>query len=141
MQNSSGKSHFRGYRTNQVYENFIQRISIKSTYVVWYKLRYFGLIDEFDNITNFQFATDLLFGHCSFIQRIVYGVFSFSYYDKGHTANLTGRQRMLTSPWHLILLLVFVEVRVCSAFVLYLSFGPWFWNIVRYDHISCLRKY
>lgn len=36
---------------------------------------------------------------------------------------MTGQQGMCTHPWHLILSLIFVGVRVCSAPVLYLYYG------------------
>lgn len=56
---------------------------------------------------------------------IVYGFFRFTDNDKEHT----GQQRMPTPPWHLILPLIFVKVRVCPVTVLYFSFGVWFWTL------------
>lgn len=56
------------------------------------------------------------------------GFFSFSDYDKEHPAIVTGQQRMVTPPWHLII----VEVRVCSALDLYFSY----WNTALYHRIS-----
>lgn len=40
--------------------------------------------------------------------------FSDYMYDEEYKANVTGQQRMLTSPWHLILPHILEEVRVCS---------------------------
>lgn len=49
--------------------------------------------------------------------------FHFPDYHKEHTAGLTGQQRMLTPPWHLILPLLFVKFSVCYAPVLNCPFG------------------
>lgn len=47
---------------------------------------------------------------------------------KEHTVGLTGQQRMLIPLLHLILALIFVEVRVSSAPVLYFALNFWFWT-------------
>lgn len=57
-------------------------------------------------------------------------------YNKEHTSDVTGQQRLLTPPWHQFIPLIFVEVRVCFAPVLYFSIGLLLWNTVRYRHIS-----
>lgn len=45
---------------------------------------------------------------------------SFPDYDTEHTAVVTSQQRLLTSPCHLILPLIFVDVLFCSYFVFFL---------------------
>jgi hypothetical protein len=47
-------------------------------------------------------------------------------FEMGHTAGVTGRQRMLTPPRHLILPSHLSEVRVTLHSILKLPFGLWF---------------
>lgn len=88
--------------------------------------------------------TDVLHTFCLVINihPIVSLFVRFPDYDKEHTAGVTGQQRMLTNPWHLILPLISVEVRICSAPVLYFSFVLLILNTDRYPNISftCLNN-
>lgn len=54
------------------------------------------------------------------MERSPVNLFSFTNsrflaYVKEHTAGVSGQQRIPTPPWHLILPLIFVEIRVSSA--------------------------
>lgn len=51
----------------------------------------------------------------------------FTDYDKDRTVGVSGQQMLLTSPWHRIFC-IFIEVRVCSAPLLFLfiCFGFFF---------------
>lgn len=49
--------------------------------------------------------------------------FRFSGFENGRTADVNVQQKILTLLLHMILPLIFVEVRVCSAIVLCFSFN------------------
>lgn len=66
----------------------------------------------------------------------VLGYFRFPYYDKEQTEGVTGQQRMLTPPRHLILPLITVEVHACFARISYISFRLLILNPVLYPLIS-----
>lgn len=74
------------------------------------------------------------------IHQIVFGFSRFPDFDKAHTADVTGQQKMFTSPWHLALSLILVEPNVCTAHVLYISSGFVIKNTVRYRHILYKNK-
>lgn len=79
--------------------------------------------------TQHCMLTDVFQTYCwaIIIHRIFYG---FSRFDKEHTADMTGQQGMLYALGHLILPLIFVEVRVSSGPVLF-----FLWN---FDFEYCL---
>lgn len=69
----------------------------------------------------------------------------FPDYDKEHTSGVTGvtgQQRILNSPWHLILPLIFVQVLVYSILLSSFSLGLLILNVVPYNHslffINCV---
>lgn len=83
------------------------------------------------------------------IHQIGYGFFPLSWLRQNDTASVI---RELTPPWHLIIPLIFVEVRLCSAsvcfcFVLFFSFGFCFWilyaiwNPMKYNPNTCVQYY
>ena len=53
-------------------------------------------------------------------------------FDYGLTAGVTGQQRMLTPPWHLILPSLLSKVRVALHSILYVFFGLWLRLILCY---------
>lgn len=62
-------------------------------------------------------------------------------YDKEHTVHVgvTAQQRMLTSSWHLILPLFYLDVRVCTAPVLFFFLSTLILITARYHHMSSLK--
>lgn len=66
----------------------------------------------------------------------VFRIFRFFDYDKQHAVGVTGQQRIPTRSWYLIPPIIFVDVRVCSASVMYFSFPFLILKTVCYHHIS-----
>lgn len=86
---------------------------------------------------GFDFTnTTVLTGPCLsvlWLKLIVKAIINYRITNKELTAGVTGQQRKLaisTPPWHLILPLNFLEVRVCSATILYFFFGLFILNTV-----------
>lgn len=58
-------------------------------------------------------------------------------YDQKLMVGEIGHHRMITPSWHLILPLIFVEARVCSAPIVYFPFGPRFEHSLLSPHDIC----
>jgi hypothetical protein len=59
------------------------------------------------------------------ILHLNFGWFLFSDIEIGNTNGVTGQQKMLTPPWHLILPSYLSGVRIALHSILYLPFGLW----------------
>lgn len=66
-------------------------------------------------------------------------VFVFRNYERKNMAVVAGQQIIFIPPWRLILPLIFLEIRVSFASVLYFSFWRLILITVRYHHMSLLK--
>lgn len=60
-------------------------------------------------------------------------------YERKNMAVVAGQQIIFIPPWRLILPLIFLEIRVSFASVLYFSFWRLILITVRYHHMSLLK--
>lgn len=128
-------SHLIWYaRTCSTYEQFLKRDNLLKNKLIkqdYQKCRlkssfrkFFGqcndLVIKYNRLFGHMLIIFIINRQVGIIYRIVYRCF-----------RSPDQQRILAPPWHLILPIIFNAVRVCSAHVLYFSYGPLTLNSVR----------
>lgn len=110
--------------TNKLIKQDLQHSQFKSSFLRFYDWSYNAIARKY-NLLLGRILNDVFHTYYQAIINhwIVNGFYRFPDFDKEQTASVTCQQGMLTYPWHLILVLKFVEVSVCSFPILYFSFG------------------
>lgn len=114
--------------------NIKSKFQIKARNSIWMKFWTFSCCVFYQNLCyeDYQGAN-----HKKADKSILY-----SYpldYERKNMAVVAGQQIISIPPWRLILLLVFLEIRVCSTSVVYFYFGLLILITVRYHHMSLFK--